>query len=92
MWPAFFDMQNLVFDGSYFTLGALADSLYEYLPKMHALICDVDPVYQTLAKDSPATIKKHILFRPMLPDKADILFAGEVRVGKDGRLSVDAEG
>jgi mannosyl-oligosaccharide alpha-1,2-mannosidase len=93
MWPAFIDMRNQDFhQDNFFTVGAFADSLYEYLPKMHALLGGLDSVYEKIAKQSLATVKKHILFRPMLPDEADILFAGDVRVDQDGHPKMNAEG
>lgn len=77
MWPAFWDLttQDLVYDNS-FTLGALADSLYEYLPKMHALLGALDPVYEKMYKDAANAIKNNLFFRPMLPNAEDILFSG----------------
>ncbi|KAJ9152110.1 alpha-1,2-Mannosidase [Pleurostoma richardsiae] len=80
MWPTFLDIQDgfLTLDSS-FTLGALADSLYEYLPKMYALLGGLDDAYRSMYKKAMETAKRSVLFRPMLPDrKHDILFAGTV--------------
>lgn len=70
-----------------FTMGAGADSLYEYLPKMHALTGGVDPVYGDMYRGAMAAAEKHLLFRPMLPlddDRSskygDLLFLGDVLV------------
>ena len=77
MWPMFFNMQDGVLtDDNSFSLGALSDSLYEYLPKMYALLGGLDPVYRDMYLPAAEVIKSHILFRPMTPDNADILFAG----------------
>ena len=77
MWPMFFNMQDGVLtDDNSFSLGALSDSLYEYLPKMYALLGGLDPVYQEMYLPAAEVIKSHILFRPMTPENADILFAG----------------
>ena len=45
MWPISVNMRapDLTFDG-FFGLGAMADSAYEYLPKMHQLLNGVGPV------------------------------------------------
>ncbi|KAI2625071.1 glycoside hydrolase family 47 protein [Hypoxylon sp. NC1633] len=93
MWPTFFDMENmdLVHDDS-FTLGALADSLYELLPKMYALLGGLEPVYGKLYRDAMDTVKKHLLFRPMLPHQDDILFSGNVHVGGDSDVNLQPEG
>jgi len=107
MWPTFFDMQNvdkqsieagqtsLAWENS-FTLGALADSLYEYLPKMHALLGGSDPVYEKLSKRAMGVIAEHILFRPMTASldgnrPADVMFAGTVYV-EDVGPRLDTEG
>ena len=83
MWPTFIDLRDLKFTETTFTVGALADSLYEYLPKMHALLGGLEPVYAQMAKFSLETISKNLLFRPMVPDKADVLFSGNVHVMND---------
>lgn len=93
MWPTFINMRDLVFNQERtFTIGALADSLYEYLPKMYAMLGGLEPVYEKLYKGSMETIKENILFRPMLPDKADVLFSGTARVNHDGQISLNPEG
>jgi len=93
MWPTFFNMRDGDFaEGNMFTVGGLADSLYEYLPKMHAMLGSLEPVYEKMAKEALATIKEHLLFRPMLPDKENILFSGSVHVGKDEGVVLEAEG
>jgi mannosyl-oligosaccharide alpha-1,2-mannosidase len=64
-----------------FTLGAMADSSYEYFPKMFALLGGLEPVYKKLYEDTAPMIDKHMLFRPMLPDPKEgeeLLFSGDV--------------
>lgn len=91
MWPTFIDMRDEIFNQEHtFTIGALADSLYEYLPKMYAMLGGLGPVYEKLYKGSMETIRKHILFRPMLPDDADVLFPGTARA--IGGVYLNAEG
>ncbi|KAL2127717.1 hypothetical protein VTI74DRAFT_10261 [Chaetomium olivicolor] len=69
MWPIFVDLKNNFFaSGTSFSLGASADSAYEYLSKMHALLGGLDPTYEQLHTKALATAQKHLLFRPMLPD------------------------
>lgn len=84
MWPVFVDAKNLNFtrDGT-FTLGAMSDSLYEYFPKMHALLGGLEPMYERLYRISMAAAKRYTIFRPMTPDKADILIAGTAHVNED---------
>jgi mannosyl-oligosaccharide alpha-1,2-mannosidase len=80
MWPISVDMRkpDLTWDG-FFGLGAMADSVYEYLPKMHQLLNGVGPVaaqYLKMYEYAMSTAITHTLFRPMVHDKADILIAG----------------
>lgn len=101
MWPTFLDMsveldqilgQRTSFSTeSSFTLGALADSLYEYLPKMHALLGGLDPVYERLYRGAMDAVSKNLLFRPMLPSREDVLFSGTLWIEADGPR-LDAEG
>ncbi|KAK0706919.1 glycoside hydrolase [Lasiosphaeria miniovina] len=84
MWPTLLDLAGEAADrGRDFTLGALSDSLYEYLPKMASLVGGHDPAYEAMYRSAMATVKEHLLFRPMLPDGADVLFSGDVHVRRD---------
>lgn len=60
-----------------FTIGGMADSLYEYFPKQYLLLGGVEDKYRVLYEQSIEAVTKHLLFRPMTPQNADILFAGE---------------
>ncbi|PSN68904.1 seven-hairpin glycosidase [Corynespora cassiicola Philippines] len=85
--------QDLSFDRS-FTIGAMADSTFEYFPKMTALLGGLEPVYEKLYKDSSAMIDKFMLFRPMLPDSKDgedLLFCGNVYATDVENVKLDAE-
>ncbi|KAF2681723.1 glycoside hydrolase family 47 protein [Lentithecium fluviatile CBS 122367] len=80
MWPITVDMRtpNLTLD-SFFGLGAMADSAYEYLPKMHQLLNGVGSEaaqYRKMYEYAMTTAITHTVFRPMVEDKADILIAG----------------
>ncbi|KAF2824456.1 seven-hairpin glycosidase [Ophiobolus disseminans] len=89
LWPTHVNSAMEIFNESgSFSIGALADSTYEYLPKMHALLGGLDPVYEKLHKDAAAMIDRHMLFRPMIPDEAlgeDLLYCGDVS-SYDGEL------
>ncbi|KPI39062.1 Mannosyl-oligosaccharide alpha-1,2-mannosidase 1B [Cyphellophora attinorum] len=56
-----------------FSLGAFADSAYEYLPKMHLLLNGSEPVYQDMYLATLGPITTHLLQRPMTAQKLDIL-------------------
>ncbi|KAK3362673.1 glycosyl hydrolase family 47-domain-containing protein [Lasiosphaeria hispida] len=84
MWPTYVDLQNgFLTPDSSFTLGSSSDSAYEYLSKMYELLGGLDQTYKKLHLKAMSTVKKHLLFRPMLPDAypaapPDILFSGTV--------------
>ncbi|KAK4201784.1 glycoside hydrolase [Triangularia verruculosa] len=89
MWPVFIDVSGndpedpIRTSGTSFSLGASADSAYEYFSKMYALLGGLDPTYKKLHLKSMATARKHLLFRPMLPDlypatPPDVLLSGNV--------------
>ncbi|OAP56682.1 hypothetical protein AYL99_08794 [Fonsecaea erecta] len=91
MWPRLVNARDQTFHDTTFTLGALADSLYEYLPKMHYLLGGLEPAYEKAYRDSMATAIDHLLFRPMLPNNTDILVAGSATVA-GGNSSLKPEG
>ncbi|KAF2714210.1 glycoside hydrolase family 47 protein [Pleomassaria siparia CBS 279.74] len=83
--------EDLAADRS-FTVGAMADSSYEYFPKMHALLGGLEPVYEKLYKESAPMIDKHMLFRPMMPEEEvgqELLYCGNVNAYEDVEIKVD---
>ncbi|OBR12390.1 alpha-1,2-Mannosidase [Colletotrichum higginsianum IMI 349063] len=78
LWPLVVNPETEVFyEGDDFTLGAMADSLYEYLPKMSALVGGRSPMYKAMYEAAIAPAIEHNLFRPMTPGNDDILVAGQ---------------
>ncbi|KAM7190934.1 Glycoside hydrolase [Rhypophila sp. PSN 637] len=82
MWPKRLNLRDKTLPDNLFTLGGQADSLYEYLPKMHALLGGSEPRYAALYGTAMGTALKHLAFRPMVPDAGNtsrsILFTGDV--------------
>ncbi|TQV96669.1 hypothetical protein V2A60_002946 [Cordyceps javanica] len=77
LWSISVDPSAARFDaGSTYSMGGGADSAYEYFPKMMALLDDLDPMYKRLYQRSMAATQKHLIYRPMVPDDADILMTG----------------
>jgi mannosyl-oligosaccharide alpha-1,2-mannosidase len=76
LWPTFIDLEKLVFDNKHFTLGGMADSTYEYLPKEHLLLGGRTQQYQRMYEATVEPMKKHLLYRPMTKNGEDILFSG----------------
>ncbi|KAI6836187.1 seven-hairpin glycosidase [Hortaea werneckii] len=78
MWPVSVNAFHKDFHtGTSFPLGAMADSLYEYLPKMHALLGGAK-MYEEMYAYAVDTIIQHAIFRPMLPDGSLVLMAGKL--------------
>lgn len=57
-----------------FSLGAFADSAYEYLPKTHQLLRGGNPQYQSMYLRTLDPMNKYLLAKPMTPTNVDILF------------------
>ncbi|KAK3309364.1 glycoside hydrolase family 47 protein [Chaetomium strumarium] len=84
LWPLTANAEEKIFNsGSFFTLGAMADSTYEYLPKMAALMGGLLPDYQAMYEKAIDTAAKHNFFRPLTPTNEDILVSGEVHAKDD---------
>ncbi|PQE06283.1 class I alpha-mannosidase protein [Rutstroemia sp. NJR-2017a BBW] len=66
-----------------FTIGGMADSLYEYFPKtdfpkQHLLLGGATQQYRRIYEYALIAMKRNIFYRPMLPNGEDIRFAGQV--------------
>lgn len=93
MWPILVNAREMDFTWhDDFTLGAMSDSTYEYLPKMHALLGGLDPMYEKMYRDAMNAAIRYTLWRPMTPDSADILVAGMAHVEKDHKGGLDFQG
>ncbi|KAK4107616.1 glycoside hydrolase family 47 protein [Canariomyces notabilis] len=92
MFPMWVSMaREDVTTGSSFTLGGCADSLYEYFPKMHALLAGAEPKYAQLTRGFMEAAKRHPFFRPMVPSNDDILVSGNVNVDEELEPHLDPE-
>lgn len=83
LWPVVVDAAKEYFDaGATYTLGGMADSTYEYIPKMMALLghraTSTGSIYAAMYNQSVAAAAEFLFFRPMTPDADDILFPGFV--------------
>ncbi|KAL2148897.1 hypothetical protein VTH82DRAFT_1583 [Thermothelomyces myriococcoides] len=89
LWPKLINFRNEEVDQGSFTLGGQADSLYEYLAKMPALLGlgRAPESYETMYRTAMDVSARHILFRPMVPDDdpegQDVLFAGDAYAYRD---------
>jgi mannosyl-oligosaccharide alpha-1,2-mannosidase len=70
----------------------MSDSLYEYFMKQHLLLGGVVDQYQRLYEKAIEAAKKHLFFRPLVPDDKDILVSGSMTASTAGRLTLVPEG
>ncbi|KAK3904877.1 glycoside hydrolase [Staphylotrichum tortipilum] len=92
LWPKWIDFAALsVGRENVFTMGGLADSMYEYLPKMTALLGgDHGVQYEKMYRAAMDAAQRHLLFRPMIsspdldPEGQAALFLGDVNVRASG--------
>jgi mannosyl-oligosaccharide alpha-1,2-mannosidase len=93
MWPVGVNVRAPdLTGGTQFSLGAMSDSAYEYLPKMYQLLAGVGEVaaqYRRMYMYAMDTVIGRSLFRPMVEDKADILITSSV--WSDGRKDSSAQ-
>ncbi|KAF1844037.1 glycoside hydrolase family 47 protein [Cucurbitaria berberidis CBS 394.84] len=81
LWPIVVNARKADFsEDNGFSLGSMADSTYEYLGKMYALLGGRDASYRNMYEKAMETAASHALFRPSTPDESDLLIPGFVRV------------
>jgi mannosyl-oligosaccharide alpha-1,2-mannosidase len=74
-----------------FGLGGMSDSAYEYLPKEYMLLGGVTEQYQSMYVQAVDTVRKYLLFRPMIKADRDIRFVATVAVRKPHADRADAK-
>ncbi|CAG8982000.1 hypothetical protein HYALB_00004868 [Hymenoscyphus albidus] len=101
MWPATVDstrVNETIALGSpwkgveeLYTLGALADSTYEYLPKQYMMLGGKDLTYRVMYEKFMKVARKDLFFRPMTMGDEDILIAGSVMRTAGGPITLKPE-
>ena len=93
IWPVFVNPRAKEFShGSDFGLGAMADSLYEYLPKEFMLLGGLHEEYRHMYEKVITTAKDRLFFRPQNKENLDILLSGTVHVDGSGLQTLDTQG
>lgn len=94
LWPRGYqtDPLDLTKDTS-FTLGSEADSAYEYMLKMIAVLGDIGVAanYRKMYEYFSETLIKELIFRPMLPKNNDILLVGKRYTNGSGLFDPEME-
>lgn len=90
MWPLQVNAERAdLYTGDIFSLAAWSDSMYEYLPKMYALLGGHSQ-YAKMYKYAMDTVIKYALYKPMIKGDQDILMSGTSRV-ENGKTSLQPE-
>ncbi|KAH0541835.1 hypothetical protein FGG08_003718 [Glutinoglossum americanum] len=81
MWPIIVNARTGNFtDGGFFTVGAMADSAYEYFTKEYLLLNGRSPQYRDLYERFLPAANQSLLFRPLTPSNLPILFPGGLAI------------
>ncbi|KKP00822.1 hypothetical protein THAR02_07077 [Trichoderma harzianum] len=80
LWPVTMNFRDEQLIETRYTIGAGADSMYEYLVKMPVLLGGLDPQYPEMAIKALDTARDYLLYRPMTPKDENILMAGNALV------------
>ncbi|OJJ89071.1 glycoside hydrolase family 47 protein [Aspergillus glaucus CBS 516.65] len=92
LWPIMVDAEEMAFNDPRYTVGGMADSTYEYLPKEHILLGARTDQYRNMYSTAMKAIKRRLLFRANTQTGQEILFAGDTRAGySDGMIEYQAE-
>ncbi|EEP80008.1 hypothetical protein UREG_04850 [Uncinocarpus reesii 1704] len=93
MWPLGIDALAPSFTADRrFTLGAMSDSLYEYLPKEYLMLGGQSSQYREMYETAMEVARKHLLFRPRTSTGEDILISGTAHVASKSTTNLNPEG
>ena len=94
LWPTTMNARTITFEDNSYTLGSMADSWYEYLPKQHMLIGgrDDEDQLKKMYDFAMTTAINNIFYQPMVPDDKDILMSGAVRVDSNTKTRLSPQG
>ncbi|OIW29851.1 seven-hairpin glycosidase [Coniochaeta ligniaria NRRL 30616] len=85
MWPVVVDASKPAFDSdTFFTLGGMSDSLYEYFPKQYLLLGGALEQPRLLYEGFVDVAKRHLFQRALNPQNMPLLVSGDVRVSGKG--------
>jgi len=75
--------------GHEYTLGAEADSTFEYTAKMIALLGGQQPEYETIYSRSMDAAARYLFYRPLTPGNDDVLVSGTVYANGHGEPKLE---
>ena len=92
LWPTFINAQTQDFEsGNDFSLGALADSLYEYLPKTYMLLGGLGPEYGQMYQTFMDAAERSMFYRIMNPQNRTLMMPGIAHV-TNTRVNLETSG
>lgn len=77
--------------GTVFTVGGMADSLYEYFPKQYLVLKGLSSQCKTLYLNAVIAIQQFILFKPLTPKNEDIVLTGTMRESGSSNFELDPQ-
>ncbi|KAH8170658.1 glycosyl hydrolase family 47 domain-containing protein [Sarocladium implicatum] len=83
LWPHTMNYQQEKMTKTLYTLGAGSDSMYEYLPKMHALLGGLDLEYEKMIVKALEAARDNLMYKPMNPSDKNFLMIGKATVNKN---------
>lgn len=92
LWGVMLDTLNADFTrDTTFSIGGMADSLYEYLPKQHLMLGGRNDQYRNMYSTALASVKENLLFRPLNPDNQHLLLPGTLKRYSSAHISLIPE-
>lgn len=91
LWPVMVNAEDMKFTDPRFTVGGMADSMYEYLPKEHMLLGAQTNQYRSMYASAMDAIKDRLIFRGMTKNNQDVLFAGNAHASLSQRDVLEHE-
>ncbi|RAL09598.1 class I alpha-mannosidase 1A [Aspergillus homomorphus CBS 101889] len=76
-------LDTATIDKEKYSLGALADSTYEYLPKEYMLLGGLNDQYRSMYEKAMNTIRQHLVFQPMIKGGWDVRFLSTAIIPKN---------
>ncbi|KAK5945867.1 hypothetical protein PMZ80_000005 [Knufia obscura] len=92
LWPTIIDAENAQFTENHFTLGGMADSTSEYLPKQYMLLGGLDDRYKAMYHKLVTAAQKYLFYRPLVPGNLNILFSGNAALDKNDKVVTELQG
>jgi len=92
LWPTLVDAEKGQFPYNHFTLGGMADSTAEYLPKQYMLLGGLDDRYKVMYHKLITAAQKYLFYRPLVPGNRNILLSGNAGLDEHGEVTTELQG